>query len=392
MQHPRCSGVRRGAGRWVWGSGGGFRSGGVSKGRSLPGGLSWKTAAMPMWSSLQSDTNPRGWSSCWLGPSSPRLSFNPSTVASRTNVPVASWMRKPSRSSTRGSSLKAVSGGSPNPAGGSGGAHPGKFPTAVLGESQSHHPPSPADASSYAHFLFDAFDADRNGALCFQVGIPGGNGCASTVIHHIFPLLFLLLLFPLPGCGQTLPRGCRERRALRQRGVKITGSIGNEIPRAARDRCGRGREGQGVRVPPRSRPRPFRQDFAVGLSVLLRGTEQQKLKWTFDLYDVNKDGYVTKEVTVGNTGGLVGWGHPDGDVPALCVPQDMLEIMKSIYAMMGRCTEPALGASAPAQHVELFFQKMDRNRDGVVTFEEFLATCQEDKDIMSSMQLFHNVL
>ncbi|XP_005057976.1 PREDICTED: calsenilin isoform X2 [Ficedula albicollis] len=116
------------------------------------------------------------------------------------------------------------------------------------------------DASSYAHFLFDAFDADRNGALCFQ-------------------------------------------------------------------------------------------DFAVGLSVLLRGTEQQKLKWTFDLYDVNKDGYVTKE--------------------------DMLEIMKSIYAMMGRCTEPALGASAPAQHVELFFQKMDRNRDGVVTFEEFLATCQE---------------
>uniref|UniRef100_A0A8C9L008 Potassium voltage-gated channel interacting protein 3 n=1 Tax=Serinus canaria TaxID=9135 RepID=A0A8C9L008_SERCA len=116
------------------------------------------------------------------------------------------------------------------------------------------------DASSYAHFLFDAFDADRNGALCFQ-------------------------------------------------------------------------------------------DFAVGLSVLLRGTEQQKLKWTFDLYDVNKDGYVSKE--------------------------DMLEIMKSIYAMMGRCTEPAPGAGAPAQHVELFFQKMDRNGDGVVTFEEFLATCQE---------------
>ncbi|KAL9823469.1 calsenilin-like isoform 5-T5 [Geothlypis trichas] len=107
------------------------------------------------------------------------------------------------------------------------------------------------DASSYAHFLFDAFDADRNGALCFQ-------------------------------------------------------------------------------------------DFAVGLSVLLRGTEQQKLRWTFDLYDVNKDGYVSKE--------------------------DMLEIMKSIYAMMG---QPAPGHSAPAQHVELFFQ---------------------DKDIMSSMQIFHSVL
>ncbi|XP_027527826.1 calsenilin-like isoform X2 [Neopelma chrysocephalum] len=61
---------------------------------------------------------------------------------------------------------------------------------------------------------------------------------------------------------------------------------------------------------------------------------------------------------------------------ALCF-QDMLEIMKSIYAMMGPCTEPTLRASAPAQHMELFFQKMDRNGDGVVTFEEFLETCQE---------------
>ncbi|NXA02698.1 CSEN protein, partial [Nesospiza acunhae] len=139
------------------------------------------------------------------------------------------------------------------------------------------------DASSYAHFLFDAFDADRNGALCFQ-------------------------------------------------------------------------------------------DFAVGLSVLLRGTEQQKLRWTFDLYDVNKDGYVSKEVTLGDSGGGgVGTGGR-GAASALCPPQDMLEIMKSIYAMMG---QPAPGHSAPAQHVELFFQKMDRNGDGVVTFEEFLATCQE---------------
>lgn len=30
--------------------------------------------------------------------------------------------------------------------------------------------------------------------------------------------------------------------------------------------------------------------------------------------------------------------------------------MKSIYDMMGRCTHPALQDSAPAEHVELFFQ------------------------------------
>uniref|UniRef100_A0A8D0FAL5 Potassium voltage-gated channel interacting protein 3 n=1 Tax=Strix occidentalis caurina TaxID=311401 RepID=A0A8D0FAL5_STROC len=144
------------------------------------------------------------------------------------------------------------------------------------------------DASTYAHFLFDAFDADRNGALCFQ-------------------------------------------------------------------------------------------DFVIGLSVLLRGTVHQKLKWAFNLYDINKDGYITKERDGDSGNGC--WGT-----------REMLEIMKSIYDMMGRCTHPTLRDSAPAEHVELFFQKMDRNGDGVVTFEEFLETCQKDKDIMSSMQIFENAI
>ena len=40
----------------------------------------------------------------------------------------------------------------------------------------------------------------------------------------------------------------------------------------------------------------FWQDFVIGLSVLLRGSVTEKLRWAFNLYDINKDGYVTKEV------------------------------------------------------------------------------------------------
>ncbi|XP_074259594.1 calsenilin isoform X4 [Saimiri boliviensis] len=72
--------------------------------------------------------------------------------------------------------------------------------------------------------------------------------------------------------------------------------------------------------------------------------------------------------------------------------EEMLAIMKSIYDMMGRHTYPILREDAPAEHVERFFQKMDRNKDGVVTIEEFLETCQKDENIMSSMQLFENVI
>uniref|UniRef100_A0A8D2LI19 Potassium voltage-gated channel interacting protein 3 n=1 Tax=Varanus komodoensis TaxID=61221 RepID=A0A8D2LI19_VARKO len=108
------------------------------------------------------------------------------------------------------------------------------------------------------------------------------------------------------------------------------------------------------------------EDFVIGLSILLRGTVREKLSWAFNLYDINKDGCITKE--------------------------EMLAIMKSIYDMMGRYTYPVLREDAPYEHVERFFQKMDRNQDGVVTIEEFLETCQTDENIMSSMQLFENVI
>ncbi|XP_077442486.1 calsenilin-like isoform X1 [Vanacampus margaritifer] len=108
------------------------------------------------------------------------------------------------------------------------------------------------------------------------------------------------------------------------------------------------------------------EDFVLGLSVLLRGSVPEKLRWAFNLYDINKDGYITKE--------------------------DMLAIMTSIYDMMGRYTLPSVREDSPYEHVEKFFQKMDRNRDGMVTMDEFIETCQKDESIMSSMQLFENVI
>lgn len=38
------------------------------------------------------------------------------------------------------------------------------------------------------------------------------------------------------------------------------------------------------------------QDFVIGLSIILRGTIIDRLNWAFNLYDLNKDGCITKEV------------------------------------------------------------------------------------------------
>ncbi|KPP58285.1 calsenilin-like [Scleropages formosus] len=72
------------------------------------------------------------------------------------------------------------------------------------------------------------------------------------------------------------------------------------------------------------------EDFVIGLSVLLRGSVTEKLSWAFNLYDINKDGYITKE--------------------------EMLAIMKSIYDMMGQYTSPSVRDEAPVEHMEKFFQ------------------------------------
>lgn len=58
-----------------------------------------------------------------------------------------------------------------------------------------------------------------------------------------------------------------------------------------------------VAVTPVCLPCPSLQDFVSGLSVILRGTIDDRLNWAFNLYDLNKDGCITKEV---------GWGVQAG--------------------------------------------------------------------------------
>ncbi|XP_067132994.1 A-type potassium channel modulatory protein KCNIP1-like [Centruroides vittatus] len=107
-------------------------------------------------------------------------------------------------------------------------------------------------------------------------------------------------------------------------------------------------------------------DFVVGLSVLARGSLREKLRWVFGLYDINGDGFITKD--------------------------EMTRIVNSIYDLMGRATEPSLEDHNAKEHVERVFQKLDLNRDGVVTIDEFMDSCSNDDNIKNSMTVFDTVL
>lgn len=36
-------------------------------------------------------------------------------------------------------------------------------------------------------------------------------------------------------------------------------------------------------------------EWIIGLSVLLKGTQEERIKYTFTIYDLNNDGFITKE-------------------------------------------------------------------------------------------------
>lgn len=66
------------------------------------------------------------------------------------------------------------------------------------------------------------------------------------------------------------------------------------------------------------------------MSTLSRGSLDEKLEWTFQLYDVNGDGYISKE--------------------------EMTEVMTSVYELMGKISEGCKEESQIKAKVESMFK------------------------------------
>ncbi|KAF4522370.1 hypothetical protein B566_EDAN012227 [Ephemera danica] len=72
------------------------------------------------------------------------------------------------------------------------------------------------------------------------------------------------------------------------------------------------------------------QDFVLGLSTLSRGSLDEKLRWTFALYDINGDGCITRE--------------------------EMTDIVTAVYDLMGRFTDPFVDEAVIKEKVDRIFQ------------------------------------
>jgi len=137
------------------------------------------------------------------------------------------------------------------------------------------------------------------------------------------------------------------------------------------------------------------RDMLISLSTLLHGTEYEKLKWTFRVYDLNGDGVITK-AELGNV--VVGIYElmginllpPTGSVINIDYIPKRRDSLVNNEAMTWMSAPQNLNMSVRdlRDNVEAIFTRLDTNRDGVVTREEFVQSCLEDQTISLSLQNF----
>eukprot|EP00003_Mantamonas_plastica_P022928 TRINITY_DN3997_c0_g4_i10.p1 TRINITY_DN3997_c0_g4~~TRINITY_DN3997_c0_g4_i10.p1 ORF type:complete len:190 (-),score=65.42 TRINITY_DN3997_c0_g4_i10:21-590(-) len=104
------------------------------------------------------------------------------------------------------------------------------------------------------------------------------------------------------------------------------------------------------------------QEFIVALSVMTRGAAEEKLEFTFSMYDLDGNGYITKK--------------------------EMQSIMESFFKFMGKLvTMSGEEFESPQEFVDHIFSEMDENNDGMISLDEYKQGALKNPDIVKGLNL-----
>uniref|UniRef100_A0A673SVC0 Guanylyl cyclase-activating protein 2 n=1 Tax=Suricata suricatta TaxID=37032 RepID=A0A673SVC0_SURSU len=107
-------------------------------------------------------------------------------------------------------------------------------------------------------------------------------------------------------------------------------------------------------------------EYVAALNLVLRGTLEHKLKWTFKIYDKDRNGYIDR--------------------------LELLDIVEAIYKLKKACRvemeeEQQGQLLTPEEVVDRIFLLVDENGDGQLSLNEFIEGARRDKWVMKMLQM-----
>ncbi|XP_025781819.1 guanylyl cyclase-activating protein 2 [Puma concolor] len=105
-------------------------------------------------------------------------------------------------------------------------------------------------------------------------------------------------------------------------------------------------------------------EYVAALNLVLRGTLEHKLKWTFKIYDKDRNGCIDR--------------------------LELLDIVEAIYKLKKACrveeeAEQQGQLLTPEEVVDRIFLLVDENGDGELSLEEFIEGVQRDQMLLDTL-------
>ncbi|XP_029008818.1 guanylyl cyclase inhibitory protein [Betta splendens] len=102
------------------------------------------------------------------------------------------------------------------------------------------------------------------------------------------------------------------------------------------------------------------REYVMAISMLIEGSAVEKLRWSFKLYDKDRDGAITKE--------------------------EMLEIMQAVYKMSvaGALTTP--NPLTAEECTDRIFVRLDKDNNAIISVEEFIEGALSDDWIREMLE------
>lgn len=102
------------------------------------------------------------------------------------------------------------------------------------------------------------------------------------------------------------------------------------------------------------------REFVCGFSVVLRGRMEDKLEFSFQMYDINGNGFISRE--------------------------EMSEVLSAMYKVESFLSN-ALDHVDPEERTDSIFNQMDANCDDKLSLEEFIQGVKKDPQLVKIMDI-----